>query len=320
MASRLIGASLIAALAAAAIPCCVLSPREEAVTFTGQRNVIVWDEARGVQHFMREAQFSAKNKGFSFIAPTPSVPELEEVDPELFIRASVIAEEEWRASSRGPKAASIGSGRATLGVKVLQEKDVAGFRAATLKASDPAALQKWLKDNAYQSTRGTEAWLDFYVRKNWVITAFKVQPEAGRATTGPIRMSFKTEKPFNPFRVPQDNVGTNKGEGLQLYFVSRTPVKAFLGDTKPWKEGFSFPLEADETEELMTLAKLPSEMLAEGAHMTVFHDPTFPVANQEDLFFEPEKPSAFLWATGGAAFGIILAGIAVRRLRAKRAA
>jgi hypothetical protein len=307
------------ALAAASVlPCAVICPRDQAVTFQGQRNVIIWDEKNKVQHFMREAHFTAKQRGFSFLAPTPTLPEIEEVDPNLFIEAAGLAIEKRRNWATG-----IGCGAAvgaTKSAEVLQEKDVAGFRATTLRADDGPAMEKWLKDNDYYTTPAITRWLDYYVKKKWVITAFKVQPEKGQAKTRPIRMSFRTDKPFNPYRVPKDNVGQFKAVGLELYFISRTAMVGTLGDSLPWNAGISHAMTRWEATQLIRMAKLPSNTLMGEWVLTAFADRNFPVADKDDLFFVSDgrikwgPPAAWL------VFAIVVALWWRRRSHKKRAA
>jgi hypothetical protein len=70
--------------AAIGIACCGLTFAYKNVKFAGQRNIIVWDDATKTEHFIRHAKFSSDAKDLGFIAPTPTVPKLEEVDEKAF--------------------------------------------------------------------------------------------------------------------------------------------------------------------------------------------------------------------------------------------
>ncbi len=260
-------------------PCCAVSPGEK-VVFAGQTNLVIWDAATKTEHFIRDARFAAKTRHFGFIAPSPSEPELVEVDPEAFEVLSRLEPIPAERAGDAAKSASAGSE-----VEVVKEQDVAGYRAAVLKATDARALSTWLRSNGYRSTPGVEAWLKPYVAKGWYLTAFKVKNDAAVSSTGTVRMTFKADRPFNPYAVPSDNVPTNKQAGLKLFFVSTGRFKASLAE-KPWKApAWEADVPAKWTNELQGLLKLKS--LPGNLHVATYHDFDFPSSGSEDLFFDP---------------------------------
>src|SRR5689334_6484181 len=46
--------------------------------------LIVWDSKSGTEHFVRRARFETQADDFGFMVPTPSQPDLGEVDDRLF--------------------------------------------------------------------------------------------------------------------------------------------------------------------------------------------------------------------------------------------
>jgi hypothetical protein len=46
--------------------------------------IIVWDEKRQIQHFIRRATFDSTASSIGFLVPTPSTPELAVADDESF--------------------------------------------------------------------------------------------------------------------------------------------------------------------------------------------------------------------------------------------
>jgi hypothetical protein len=73
--------------------------------------------------------------------------------------------------------------------------------------------------------------LKIYVDKKWKITAFKVDAGAGFS---PVRMSFKTERPFHPYREPsyQRKEGSNSNREFRLFFVGPWRAAGQIGEGK----------------------------------------------------------------------------------------
>lgn len=214
---RMAIALVFAGLSATIHPCCAVSSSVGSVHFRGQQNIIVWDRETKTQHFIRNAQFETKEKDLSFIAPTPTVPELAEANPRAFktlhaIKAALPRRDDLKGESAGAASAPAGS------VVVVLEQKVAGYDAVVLRSDDPKALKGYLDKNGYQTSLDIEEWFQHYIDKKWVFTAFKVATSNGVGETGLVRMSFKTDRPFNPYYVPESN---RKGAAmLGIYVIS----------------------------------------------------------------------------------------------------
>ena len=65
------------------------------------------------------------------------------------------------------------------GPRVLEEKKVGGYDATVLQAEDLPGLKNWLEDRKYDARPTLMAWLDWYVKNKWIITAFKVSKAPG---------------------------------------------------------------------------------------------------------------------------------------------
>jgi hypothetical protein len=255
--------------------------------FQGQKNVIIWDAAAGVQHFIRDASFEASGSKFSFLAPTPSLPDIVEVDPQIFSYAADIQISAHPPLPLPPAAGRAGSAE---GYQVLQTKKVAGFIATTFAASDSKKTAEWLAREGYPAPDWLPGWLDVYIAKSWLITAFQVDGSSGRSSTGPIRMYFATDRPFNPYFVPRENLGASANPGLHLHFISASAMKA---DT-PWLAGQATRLQEEEHKTILRLARLPESSLPAAMVMTSWKDPSFPKPLAPDHFFVPDpeaKPS-----------------------------
>jgi len=261
--------------------CCAVTLSGNVVEFVGQVNVIIWDPATKTEHFIRNASFKTKAGDLGFIAPTPTRPELGEADKAIFrflAKRSTLFD--------GPAAGGgLKTGGSPASITVVQVKDVAGFRATTILATSSSDLAAWMKENKYATSPDIEKWTEFYVKKGWFLTLFKVLNEQGTAETGPVRMSFKTDKPFNPYLVPSVNDSKDKG-GLALYFVGpgEFGIENKPSDRIPYVERKGIISEGDRTE----LAKLASvETLPHNLKITSFVDPNFPnVKATDDLYFK----------------------------------
>src|SRR5687768_13722048 len=92
MSGRVIGFGLLIALvpppAGDAHACLLASP--EPVVVEGEESLIVWDEARHREHFIRRADFRNATRPFGFVVPTPGRPSLREVDDAVFARLAAL--------------------------------------------------------------------------------------------------------------------------------------------------------------------------------------------------------------------------------------
>lgn len=300
---------LALAISTSGLACCGVAGGGKRVQFAGQTNIVIWDAATKTEHFIRDARFTSDAKDFGFIAPSPTQPELVAVSKKAFeLLASLAPPPPPTADA----AKSASAGIADAAVQVLQSKDVAGYHATTLRANDAHALATWLKQNGYQLTKGTEGWLKPYVAKNWVLTAFKVLNPSNQASTGPVRMSFHTERPFNPFLVPSENL-RNRHPGLKLYFVARYPVEGKLTGT-PWvTASWNAALPSEKRHELAQLLKLPEKSIPEHAEVSTF-ETSFRADSTDDVFFEEKASASALYlAPVGAVAALSILALVFRR-------
>lgn len=267
------------------LACCALVFTQKVVKFAGQRNIIVWDDTTKTEHFIRHAKFRSDAKDLGFIAPTPSVPKLEEVDDKVFGSLAGAVDSfrrkvgESQFGCRGAATASDGP------VEVIQEVAVAGYVATTLKANDPNALSLWMKTNGYASSPEIARWTDFYIKKGWLLTAFKVDSSSGTGETGLVKMSFTTDRPFNPYYVPKENFPdtASANDGLQLYFIGNGRYSPVHGPAELRQTGEA-PLEDQAAENVKSELRLVG--LPQSATITVFEDSRFPSSTPgDDVFF-----------------------------------
>ncbi len=269
------------ALLGPASACCGVGLDE--VFFGSQKNIIFWNPDTKVQHFVRKADFYTESKDLGFIAPTPSVPELAEANEKAFDLLPSWPDL-YQSKSDG---ADTTSAAAAESVEVIQKVDVAGYEATTLKANDAGALAAYMKANGYKTSPGIEKWTAYYIKKGWMLTAFKVKSEGGTATTGLVRMTFKTDKPFNPYYVPKEN--QKGGAGLEVYFISNEPYGATIGEKGLFAPDQAEVAKLDRIKHAGIAAHLKIKLpLVQGLDtVTMFRDSQFPNDAPDDLYFQP---------------------------------
>lgn len=308
------------ALPALSQPCCGIAPSGEQIKFGQQENIIVWNAATKTEYFIRNARFDTDSKEFSFVAPTPTEPTITKSSAAAF---QFLASKMPPTDSKGMDGAVAASSEMTTSIEVISETEVAGYKATVLKAGDAEAFTEWLKANDYATTSSTQEWADTYIKKGWYLTAFKVINKDEVAQTGVICMKFKADKPFNPYYVPDANIG--QGSGLKLHFVTDGKVTAHLGEEPgtAWKEPeWTNSMTHDD---MMTLAKhldVPAGDIPFTGTVMSFADHNFPKTGQDDIFFTPvpgtsaseQKQNRVIYATAvGAGVGIAVALIISKR-------
>lgn len=298
----LLAAVMIGSSPAPALACATAPLEGETVHTASEEAIILWDEAQKKQHFIRRANFVASGKDFGFLVPTPSKPELGEVNAAVFQQLTNHLQPKTQpggfeftggcASLDFFRGAEKSASYELEPVRVLHTQTVAGFDAVVLSADDPAALSAWLKERNYAQGPGLSEWLSEYVKNRWVITAFKVsrQPDSGPTTpigTAAVRMSFDTDRPFYPYREP---VGT-PSEGrpparlLRVFFLSDVRYDATLGDAGAF---------AGATK-LADVVEIPAElqpMVTGERFLTVFDDQSSPRVGTAEVFFHQAKNTA----------------------------
>lgn len=298
-------------------PCAPAYPPEAMVRIADESALILWDAQSKTEHFIRRATFTTSAPDFGFLVPTPSRPELAEAGDEVFdaleniIRPKTIYRHVTRGVepgvlclapffflSRGAATAS----SADSSVRLLESKRIAGYDAAVLQADSAGALADWLKSHGYATRPALAQWLTPYIDQHWIITAFKIAggPENKAVSTSAVRMSFKSERPFYPYREPSDQRETVQAKmpaekaalippqrSLRVFFVSQSRAQAAIGESAlPW------PGETVFADRLNSEMKIPWPVTTADPNLflTAFEDRANPRPGTDDLFFS-EHPS-----------------------------
>lgn len=297
--------------------CAPAPPPGVTVAIAEESALIVWDETTKTEHFVRRASFTSQAKDFGFLVPTPTQPELAEASDLAF---SALEREIQPPIERvprytieptaiilaffmlGARSAAIEEATSTAPVRVLDEKRVGNYDATVLEADDAGALAEWLRVRGYENRPALAEWLAPYVAKKWKLTAFKIAADApttpavalpGRSVaTKAVRMSFKTERPFFPYREPKDQRETlppthSTKRSLRVFFLGPKKVTASIGDgavTFPGKIAWAGTTDP---------ARLPLPVsVPHDTWLTAFEDDAAPRPGVDELWFDPARDTS----------------------------
>lgn len=264
--------------------------------------VIFWDAETKTEHFIRRARFVTDSADLAFLVPTPTKPDLVDVGDNVFgeLQRFTNPPPPPRAE-RGGIYAAPSPRSAPDAVRVLEKKQVGDYDATILEATDAKALAEWLKKNDYPSSPEIEDWLTPYLKDKWILTAYKIAAKSKEGNTLPgfmgstIRMSFKADKPFYPYREPKrgqpakPNAKTND-RLLRVYFLSQEAHDAKLLDS-PWTRSIPFAgrLTPEVEERVMRDLKLPERKGQETLFLTEFEDYTEVRSTGAEVVFLPSS-------------------------------
>jgi hypothetical protein len=282
--------------------CAPAPPPQVRVDIAQESAIILWDEAGKTEHFIRRASFKTAAGDFGFLVPTPSQPTLAEASDEAFAELEKLTAPRVETRSRPAGYGCIGCAGgapapegAAGAVRVLDEKRVAGHDAVVLEANDPAALNQWLQDHGYATRPALTAWLKPDVDAGWKISAFKIAkkaPDTPEVATTAVRMTFHTDKPFFPYREPEDQRSAKPEDHpnrlLRVYFLDQSRVKGTLGakaDTWPGKAVWANQVPDSQRAHLLELLKLPAATPPAAWWLTEFEDRSSPRPGTEDVYF-----------------------------------
>jgi hypothetical protein len=291
--------------------CAVAPPRNKPVEIADESAIIIWDSKSKTEHFIRRATFKSYADDFGFLVPTPTEPKLDEAGDKAFTELATITAPRvvTQTQQSGGGGGCIGCGMAAPKaeapagaadeVHVLDEKRVAGYDTAILKADSADALSNWLEKHSYDVSPRLKEWVAPYIQAKWMITAFKVAKKDGNepsVSTTALRMTFQTEKPFFPYREPAAEIAVDSKPGagrlLRVFFLSDGRVQGTIGEKDaswPGKTVWANRLTEQQREQVLRQLKLDADTPPASWWLTEFEDHSSPRPGTDDVYFSPSK-------------------------------
>ncbi len=285
LASALFLASVLPAPA-----CCPAPPSwRMPVVNADQSVIIIWDAATKTQHFIRKASFKSDADDFGFLVPTPAQPILAEAGNDAFATLADVTAPPVHYVSGPGRGISCGCGYSgsgappALAVRVLDEKQVAGFNAVVLEADSADILVDWLKEHGYAYSPEVAAWAKPYVDAGWKFTALKVAKEKKAqaeqsVNLSSLRMTFQTDRPLFPYREPDTKTAAAalKAEQrlLRIFFVGEARYEGSLTKETPWtgKVVWADKVGAEDRAKTLKQLQLPETAGPKDWYVTDFED------------------------------------------------
>jgi hypothetical protein len=306
-----------AAIPAVSFGCCMAFDPAHPMVLADEKAIIIWEEAKKTQHFIRSATFKGDAEHFGFIVPTPNRPDVVDVDPKVFGELERFVQRSLHnRSNSGMKGLEAGTAATDGSVQVLAQMVVGDFDVTILKAADGGALNGWLKENGYQSRPAMTPWLDHYAKRSWIFTALKfrrdkIAEENANSTefrTRAIRLSFQADAPHYPYMMPSDTWPAGHVRPLSLYILSSTEMGArYVASRGKWEANpvFAGPAGDAFLESVARSLKM-KDGLPKTMMLTAFLNRENPTGYGEDLtFVKQTAPSTVSYVIAGvAALGI----------------
>lgn len=228
---------VMVAMAPHADPCCVTFA-EHSMHLAWETALVIWDKEKGVEHFIRKAEFEGNAKDFGFIFPSPTEPfRLAVADQEVFGRLDAYSPIVYKSGVEGD-------------IEILQQKKVGDFDATVLRAKDGAAMSKWLKKQGHRMRPAMTPWFDHYAKQGWVFTALKYKGRREVTPTKALCISFKTSTPHYPYKMPSDTWEKGHHRTLDLFVLSQSGMKGVYTSGKEWETKKSWDAGLSESDRL----------------------------------------------------------------------
>ncbi len=141
-----------------------------------QKAVIFWDDSNKTEMLILSVKYEGSNAtDFAWVVPTPGIPELEAAEDDIFYELAQLTSDYYHDYTTD-------SGKNRLGgdgnVTIIKQQQVGILNITVVNATDSALLLDWLQDNGYEIPKETDDILNYYVEKEWVFSALKIDVPA----------------------------------------------------------------------------------------------------------------------------------------------
>jgi hypothetical protein len=201
-------------------------PRRPSLAY--EQTLIIFDQAKQREHFIREVAFRAAAEPFGFVVPAPARPEVASLKSPFESLHREFPYGDLGLGLVGTTGGGMPTRSRSAGVTVLEVKKVGSFTSFVLAADDESALTNWLSKNGFSTTPESDKWLSHYVRMKFFYVAMRYEPPPGpraapdRTSAETVRISFDTPVAYYPYFEP-DPTGGKAPESprmLEMWLVS----------------------------------------------------------------------------------------------------
>ena len=110
------------------------------------------------------------------------------------------------------------------GVQVINQQIVGPYEVATLRSTDPGALDAWLTGHGYDIPTSIEPTIAAYVSEGFDFIALRLQPGQGVAAMQPVRVVTQGADPTLPLRMVAAGIGSDVS--ILLFVISEGRYEA----------------------------------------------------------------------------------------------
>lgn len=173
----------------------------------GQRAVIFHDQ--GVETLILSIDYEGTAEEFGWIVPTPSQPEVEVSNNDLF---DVLAD--YTYPKKAERLVEIPFFISSVGdvskqsITILETKEVGNYESTVLSATNAQDLVGWLEGHGYTYPEGAVEIFDDYINRGWKFTTLKINNQAiaqggavGEGHVQPLKLTFQSEEIIYPMLI-----------------------------------------------------------------------------------------------------------------------
>lgn len=282
------------------------------ISVADETAVVLWDPNTHTEHLIDRVTFGGQpGAPFGYIIPTPVVPRIESApDDPTHLLNRVYHPKFVRVENTGIQAVSgldwireqIAKPQArkgAAGASAADSQPNAYYQAVTFDAADSEGISAWLKTNGFAESPGLAKWLKPYAFRQWVVTAFLIDPArtAQKVVRPPaFTLTFRSYRPYFPYREPADSAQPAPGQNsrLRIYLVTDARMTASPSQHKDVWTGttrWATPLPEDLTNQLnsdiASEFSLLTEQMPPHPWLTVLQEDSPAHGSASDLLFTP---------------------------------
>ncbi|HSQ63295.1 MAG TPA: DUF2330 domain-containing protein [Polyangiaceae bacterium] len=181
---------------------------------------ILWDQFR----------YSGNPSEFAWVLPVHAAGVKVELAHDEFISAldawtaPVIVGPQQGGGGFGCSSSASSYGGDNGGVQVINQEIVGPYEVATLRSTDPTALETWLSQHGYSIPPAVQPTIAAYVNEGFDFIALRLLPNQGIQAMQPVRVISDGADPTLPLRMVAAGIGANVG--IVLYVISEGRYEA----------------------------------------------------------------------------------------------